>query len=141
VYKALFDAGHHPKQWKIGIGIVLAKPNKEDYSVPKAYRIIALLNCLGKVLEKIFATRLSYLANTTNLLHSSQMGGRKQRSAIDAALLLLNEIQSQKEARKYKSSTVTSTLFLDIKGAFDYVSKPRLLLALEKLGLPSKLIS
>jgi ribonuclease HI len=141
VYKALFDAGHHPRQWKVGIGIILAKPNKEDYTIPKAYRIIALLNCLGKVLEKILATRLSYLANTTNLLHSSQIGGRKQRSAIDAALLLLNEIQSQKEARKYKSSTVTSTLFLDIKGAFDYVSKPRLLLVLEKLGLPGKLVS
>jgi len=63
------------------------------------------------------------------------MGGRKQRSAIDTALLLLNEIQS----RKKNSSTVTSTLFLDIKGAFDYVSKPRLLRILAKLNLPSNL--
>lgn len=141
VYKALFDIGIHPTQWKEGIGIVLAKPNKEDYTVPKAYRIIALLNCLGKTLEKIFATRLAYLANTANLLHNSQIGGRSQRSAIDAALLLLNEIQTQKEARKYKSSTVTSTLFLDIKGAFDYVSKPRLLLILARLGLPRNLSS
>ena len=90
-------------------------------------------------MEKIFATRLAYLANTADLLHGSQIGGRKQRSAIDAALLLLNEVQTQKEARKYKSSTVTSTLFLDIKGAFDYVSKPRLLLILAKLGLPGNL--
>ena len=137
VYKVLFETGVHPTQWKEGIGIVLAKPNKEDYTVPKAYRIIALLNYLGKTLEKIFATRLSHLANTTaNLLHATQIGGRKQRSAIDAALLLLNEIQS----RKKNSSTVTSTLFLDIRGAFDYVSKPRLLRILEKLGLPSNLI-
>jgi ribonuclease HI len=136
VYKVLFDQGIHPTQWKEGIGIVLAKPNKDDYTVPKAYRIIALLNCLGKTLEKIFASRLAYLANTTrNLLHDSQLGGRKQRSAIDAALLLLNEIQS----RRKNSSTVTSTIFLDIKGAFDYVSKPRLLRILAKLGLPSNL--
>jgi ribonuclease HI/exonuclease III len=140
-YKALFDAGCHPRQWKQAIGIVLAKPNKENYSLPKSYRIIALLNCLGKVLEKVLATRLSYLANTTSLLHPSQIGGRKQRSAIDAALLLLNEIQSQKEARKRGSNTVTTALFLDIKGAFDYVSKPQLLLVLKKLGLPSNLIS
>jgi hypothetical protein len=109
--------------------------------VPKAYRIITLLNYLSKVLEKIFATRLGYLANTTDLLHYSQIGGRKQRSAIDAALLLLNEIQEQKEARKFKSTTVTSVLFLDIKGAFNYVSKPILLRGLERLGLPKNLVN
>lgn len=136
VYKTLFDQGVHPTQWKEGVGIILAKPSKEDYTTPKAYRIIALLNCLGKTLEKIFASRLAYLANTTqDLLHHTQMGGRKQRSAIDTALLLLNEIQS----RRRNSSTVTSTIFLDIKGAFDYVSKPRLLRILAELGLPGNL--
>jgi hypothetical protein len=81
VYKVLFNTGTHPTQWKEGIGIILAKPNKEDYTIPKAYRIIALLNCLGKTLEKIFATRLGHLANSTaNLLYYSQIGGRKQKS-------------------------------------------------------------
>ncbi len=42
---------------------------KPNYLVPKAYRVIALLNCLGKVLERILAQRLSYLAKTTHLLH------------------------------------------------------------------------
>jgi ribonuclease HI len=140
VYNALFQAGYHPTQWKESIGIILPKPNKGDYTVPKAYRIIALINCLSKALEKIFATRLGYLANITDLLHYTQLGGRKQRSAIDAALLLLNEIQGQKEARKFNSTTITSVLFLDIKGAFDCVSKPTLLLGLERLGLPGNLI-
>jgi hypothetical protein len=141
VYNTLFRAGYYPNKWKEGIGIILLKPNKEDYTVPKAYRIIALLNCLSKVLEKIFTTRLGYLANTTDLLYYSQIGGRKQRSAIDAALLLLNEIQAQKEARNFKSTTITSVLFLDIKGAFDYVSKPILLKGLERLGLPKNLVN
>jgi hypothetical protein len=88
LYSDLFTSGYQPKPWRQATGVILPKPGKTDYSVPKAYRIISLLNCLGKVLEKIFANRLSYLANTTELLHNSQMGGRKQRSAIDAALLL-----------------------------------------------------
>ena len=67
----------------------------ENYSLPKAYRFISLLNCLGKTLEKIFATRLGYLANTTSLLQDLQLGGRKQQSTIDAVLLLLNNIQSK----------------------------------------------
>jgi hypothetical protein len=69
-YKALFEAGHQPTSWKNSIGIIIPKPLKPSYSTPKAYRVISLLNCLGKVLEKIFATRLGYLANTTGLLHS-----------------------------------------------------------------------
>jgi hypothetical protein len=71
VYNTLFRAGYYPNKWKEGIGIILLKPNKEDYTVPKAYRIITLLNCLSKVLEKIFATRLGYLVNTTDLLYYS----------------------------------------------------------------------
>ena len=62
-YDILFRVGYHPKAWRESLGIVLPKRDKPDYSVPKAYRIIALLNCLGKILEKLFATRLNYLAN------------------------------------------------------------------------------
>ena len=79
-YKALFAKGYHPTAWRTGIGVILPKPGKRDTSDPKSYRIIALLNRLGKVLEKIYATRLSYLANTSGLLHSSQLGGRKAES-------------------------------------------------------------
>jgi len=68
--------------------VILPKPNKANYSLPKSYRVISLLNCLGKVLEKILATRLSYLAETGDLLQDSQIGGRKQKSALDACLLL-----------------------------------------------------
>ncbi|KJZ68630.1 hypothetical protein HIM_11979 [Hirsutella minnesotensis 3608] len=137
-YKALFDRGHHPKAWKEAIGVILPKLDKPDYSVPKAYRVISLLNCLGKVLEKLYASRLSYLANTTGLLSPTQLGGRKQRSAIDTAMLLLHHVQKKQETNK---KSITSTLLLDIKGAFDYVSKKQLLRVLEGLGLPETLIS
>ncbi len=78
---------------KANIGVILKKPKKPDYSVPKAYRVIALLNCLGNVLEHILAQRLSYLAKTTHLLYPTQIGGRLKKSAIDAALLLTYEVE------------------------------------------------
>lgn len=88
-YQALFQSGHHSSEWKEAIGIIISKRNKKDYTTPKAYKPISLLPCISKLLEKILAIRLSFLANTSNdLLDPSQVGGRKQRSAIYAALLL-----------------------------------------------------
>jgi hypothetical protein len=70
LYSKLIEKGYHLTQWREAIGIILKKQNKPDYSNPKAYRIISLLNCLGKTAEKIVATKLEYLAETTDLLHS-----------------------------------------------------------------------
>ena len=114
----------------------MKKPSKPDYSLPKAYRVISLLNCLGKVSERILAQRLSYLAETTNLLHESQIGGRLKKSAIDAALLLTNEVEANKRLK-----LKTTTLFLDVKGAFDHVSRNQLLSTLQQLRLPLSLIN
>lgn len=136
LYSNLVDIGYHPKCWKQATGAVLKKPSKPDYSIPKAYRVISLLNCLGKVSERILAQRLGYLAETTPLLHPSQIGGRLQKSAIDAALILTNEVEQNRIA-KHK----TSTLFLDIKGAFDHVAKNQLLAILQKLRMPTGLVA
>ena len=136
VYSILINKGYHPEVWKQATGFILKKPKKPDYSQPKAYRVISLLNCLGKVSERILAKRLSYLAETTTLLHPSQIGSRLRKSAIDTTLLLQNQVEVNK-ANKLK----TSTLFLDVKGAFDYVSKNRLIEILASLKLPISLIS
>ncbi|KAJ7936781.1 hypothetical protein B0H13DRAFT_1461355, partial [Mycena leptocephala] len=45
--------GYHPREWGKAIAVALRKPRKPDYSNPRAYRLIQLLECLGKILEKI----------------------------------------------------------------------------------------
>ena len=94
------------------------KQNKPDYTAPKAYRIISLLNCLGKISENIIATRLSYLAETADLLHNEQMRGRRYREAIDAVLCLLHDI-----TKANNNKHILSILFFDVKGTYDHVSK------------------
>ena len=111
--------------------MVLKKPKKLDNTIFKAYRVISLLNCLDKVAEKIIATRLSYLAETTDLLYPEQIGGRARKSAIDAALSLTHDIQIARN-----KGLKSSCLLLDIKGAFDHVSKNKLLGFCQRLGLP-----
>lgn len=96
-----------------------------------------MLNCLGKISEKILAKRLAYLAELpgSNLLHHDQMGGRQKKSAIDAVLSLVHDVQSAKRRKK-----LSSTLFVDVKGAFDHVSIDQLLRICLELGLPGTLI-
>ncbi|CAJ2645491.1 unnamed protein product [Trifolium pratense] len=128
--------GYHPKCWKQAKGVILRKSSKPDYSMPKAYRVISLLNYLGKVSERILAKRLSYLAEISQLLDPTQIGGRLTKSPVDTALLLTNEVETNRQIRR-----VTSTLFLDVKGAFDHVSRNQLLEQMKKIRLPTSLIS
>jgi hypothetical protein len=134
LYSKLIEKGYHPIEWREAIGIILKKQNKPDDSNPKAYRIISLLNCLGKTAEKIIANRLGYLAETTDLLYSEQIGGRSQKSAIDAAMAIIHDIQLAKT-----EGLKSSCLFLDIKGAFDHVSINQLLGFCQRLKLPISL--
>jgi hypothetical protein len=62
------EVGYHPKSWRKVIAVTLRKPRKPDYSNPRAYRLITLLECLGKILENIVARRLTYLAGKHNLV-------------------------------------------------------------------------
>ena len=73
------------------IKIILKKSNK-NASLLKSYRIISLLNCLGKISEKIIARRLAFLANILNIIYFDQMDSRKQISAINAVISLVHDI-------------------------------------------------
>jgi hypothetical protein len=46
LYAALGQEGYHPRCWRQAMTVIRPKPNKPDYSDPKAYWPIALLNCL-----------------------------------------------------------------------------------------------
>ncbi|KAJ5472153.1 hypothetical protein N7539_008722 [Penicillium diatomitis] len=55
LFNACLQHGYCPTHFKDTITVVLRKPGKNDYTQPKAYRPIALLNTLGKVMETIIA--------------------------------------------------------------------------------------
>ena len=78
----------------------------------------------------IIATRLSFLADTSDLVHNEQMGGRKYRAAIDAVLCLLHDITLANNNKK-----ILSILFIDVKGAFAHVSRAHLLDTMQRLHL------
>lgn len=61
----------------------MKKPGKSDYTTPKAYRPIALLNTLGKVFKSIIGRKITYLAEKYRLLPEAQMGARKNKTALE----------------------------------------------------------
>jgi hypothetical protein len=82
LYPVLIINGYHPKCFKEATGIILkksqaAKPPYKNYALPKAYRVILLLNYLAKVMEKIVARKLAIIAEFKTLLHIHQIGGRR----------------------------------------------------------------
>ena len=58
------------------------------------------------------------------------MGGRKERSAIDAVAILVHAVQ-----RGWDDKKLVVALFMDVKGAFDHVSKGQLIARMVELGI------
>ncbi len=131
------DLNYHLKIWREGTRIILKKSNKLNYSISKTYRIITLLNCLGKVAEKIIAVQLSYTAEINDkLLNFDQMKDRKQRSAINAVLNLVHNAQMTKS---WENTLIC--LLLDVKEVFDHVALKQLVKILIKLKILINLIN
>ena len=72
---------------------MIRKPNKETYTEPKAWRPIALLNTLGKVIKTLTAKRIREAAEANNLLPIEQIGGRQGRLTETALDLLTRQIR------------------------------------------------
>lgn len=133
--QASWDWGYHAKPFRIARTIVLRKARKEDYTQPKSWRPIALLNTLGKLVESITATYLQSLAEKHHLLPNMQMGARQGRSTETALDSLVSQIRAT-----WACKGVASLLSLDMSGAYDHIVKNRLLHNLSTSGIPENLI-
>lgn len=135
LFQACITLGYHPLEFKKACTIALKKQGKDrDYTQVGSYRPIALLESLRKALERIVASRLSTLAENHSLLPKFQMGARSRRDTITSFDLLTEQIHT---VWNCGNQWVASMLCLDIAGAFDYVSHPRLLHILRRHGIPT----
>ncbi|EED11676.1 reverse transcriptase, putative [Talaromyces stipitatus ATCC 10500] len=115
--------------------MILDSTGKTNYTLASAYRVISLLKCLGKVIEKLAAELITNFAEAQDLFHDGQFGGRRQRSAIDAVACLVEEIH-----QAWANGKLAAALFMDIKGAFDHVVLARLIEVLREAGVDGDLI-
>jgi ribonuclease HI len=132
--KMLFNAciylGHNPQHFQISTTVVLRKAAPRDFRLPKSYHPIALLSTLGKVLESIIASRVSWALEEYGLLPKGHLGGRKGVSIDHAIQLILDEVH-----RAWGHGHKASMLLLDISRAFDNVSHQRLIHNIQTMRL------
>jgi hypothetical protein len=104
--------GCHP--WPTAKVVIIPKPGKPDYSAPKAYRPISLLECVGKILEKVVASRLGSDVDHFGLIPPSQFGSWHFHSAPDAATMLRYKAETTIHAGR-----VGVVVLMDISHFFD----------------------
>ena len=122
-----------PRAFRIAHTITLKKPGKADYTTANAYRPIALLNTLGKMLESIIGAKICFLAEHHRLLPEAQMGARRNRFTETALELLTEQIHTVWGQGIDKVATLLS---MDVAGAFPTVSHSRLYHNLRKRKIP-----
>jgi hypothetical protein len=130
-----FHLGVHLGAWKTAKGVLLWKPGKPNYIQVKAWRVISLLSCLGKVIKKLAAGRIADWCKAQGALHPRQIGCRRGQGAIDAVACLIQIVYEG-----WAQKLLTGTIFIDVMGAFDHVDLYKLSEAIEAAGLDNDLI-
>jgi hypothetical protein len=136
LFQAYIDISYHPAAFCHCNTVPLRKLGKGDYSVPRAWRPIALLNMLVKVLESVIARQISFLSEEHSPLPAQHMGARPGRS-IDTALDFLVQ---QIHALWQNTDGMAMQLSLDMTGAFDRVVPARLLHNMRERIIPEWIV-
>ncbi|KAF5024611.1 hypothetical protein F66182_3374 [Fusarium sp. NRRL 66182] len=142
-FGACLALSHFPLPFRYAITAVLPKPDKGAYNSPKSWRPIALLSCVGKMLERIAADRLKLFATEHALLPNSQYGGpgKSTANAMQDMLGVVYKAWSGKRKRKAKRYFLrrmrkVTMMGLDMSGAYDSIEREKLLQVLADTGAP-----
>ena len=93
IYRTTFQLNHYPEKWKRFNTAVLRKQGKPDYTIPEAYRPIALLNVLAKLLSACVKEALEYHTDQLKLLPNRQFA-RPGCTTTDSLHLLVDFVKS-----------------------------------------------
>ena len=129
------DLGFWPFHFKKSTTVVISKPNKQSYNSPKLFRLIILLNTLGKLIEKVISKRLQFLTTSNDFIHLSQLGGLKFKSTTDVGMALTHIIWSG-----WVKNLSTSTLVFNITQFFPSLNYHLLTLILKKIEFDNHII-
>jgi hypothetical protein len=118
--------------------ITLKKTRKSDYITSKAYKSIALLNIIEKVMKSIMSKKISWLTKNHRLLFDSHMRVRSDRSIETTLKLLTKQIHTVWDQSTNKMITLLS---LNVIETFDTMSHSRLIHNLRKRKISQRMIN
>ena len=85
--------------WKQAKVVMLPKPGK-DLTKPTSYRPISLLPAIGKIFERIIASRLSTFLEKANYFDENQAGFRRNHSTLDQLFKLSQSVSTALKKHK-----------------------------------------
>ena len=122
------ETGYFPTHLKIARLIPTYKSG--EASDPTNYRPIASLPFLSKIVERVIAIRLNYFLEKNSIISNCQFGFQKSKSTFNALHQLTEKIYSSLNDKQYLTS-----IFIDLKKAFDSVNHKVLLEKMELAGI------
>ena len=128
LYNSCLREGKFLTQWKRARVITLLKSPDKERTHPRSYRPISLLSGLGKILERLLVGRLMSLMN--GRWNLAQYGFVEGRCTEDAWLRLKAHVSDA--TGKYAIG-----VFVDFKGAFDYLRWEVILDKIGSVGCPA----
>jgi hypothetical protein len=134
VFKAVLLTHLFPLAWKHARVISILKPGK-DTALPSSYRLIRVLDTIGKLFENILLARIQYVVNEPGLLRDEQFGLRPGHSTSLHLARLVGRI-----ARNLGGKRLTGTVFLNVAKTFDTFWIDDLFYKLTLLKCPSYIV-
>ena len=125
-----------PQNWRNATIIPLLKATKPPSDIA-SYRPVSLTSCIAKTVERMISNRLYHLAEKNNWFSSLQAGFRRGRSCADQIIRLSQAIEDGFQKKPFHRSVM---VLLDYSKAFDTVWRQRLLLSMERKGVPMEYI-
>ena len=136
IFNRSWDEGFCPQSWRDAEIIPLLKKGKPA-SRPDSYRPVSLTSCVAKTMERMVASRLSFLAEREGWWCEDQAGFRKLRSCEDQVLRISHTISDGFQERPSKRGVM---VLLDYSKAYDTVWREELLLGMLRKGVPERLV-
>jgi len=118
------------RRWRRSVGIIMRKPKKPDYSLPSSYRVINLLDVLGKLVERLVARRLERWGQEG--MGDEQYGGRFGRSSLDGVGKLMK--------RWEEGGKKGALLCMDVMGGYENVGVNKCVKRLREVGVEEYLV-
>ena len=106
-----------------------------SYNSSKLFRLIVLLNILGKIIKKFIGDKLQFQAISNNFIYQSQLEGLKFKLTIDANIALTYFIYMG-----WIRNIPTSTLIFNISQFFPSLNYCLLTLILEKASFDPRVV-
>jgi hypothetical protein len=132
-FKLIYTCTFTPTAWKKSETVLLYKKN--DPTLIKNYRPIALANTIYKLYTRVLTYSLGTICETHNILSYNQEGFRQGKNTIRQLHNLLTVIEDAAISKKD-----LYMLYVDFSNAFNMMSHSRLLHILEMLGVPEHTI-